>query len=129
MQPLSFYALVASIEKQKKTQDITVSYLERKRDDVAEKGTDKFTTNITKKMKYEKAAPPKAKPGAVDDDATVGAKNIFIQCIQAVESSSLIGKAFRFRYEKVGQNLKVQKPYVITKKMIKIKKDHVVQVR
>ena len=120
VQTMSFYALVASLEKQKKTQAIKVSYISHKREEAADGNNDKFNITFNKYIKFKKVVQ--------GEENAPSAKNMFMRCMDAVDKSTKIGKVFRFRFEKVGLNLKVHKPYVMTKKMIKIKKDHVVQV-
>ena len=59
----------------------------------------------------------------------LGGKNVFSRAIESVEGSSFLLVTFRWCYERVGRNLKVQKPCVVLGKSLVMEKQKLYQAR
>ena len=107
---MSFFKLLILTERERGVTSHQVSYLsvQRQGDDVLEAGMDGFSITPTQQMKFKCISDARN-----EQKNKVTCKNFFAKCIGAVESSSLVGPAFRFRFERVGLSLKAQKPYVL----------------
>eukprot|EP00435_Cladocopium_sp_Y103_P012551 s4234_g3.t1 len=122
----SLYKMVTQVEKHKRLAKVNVSFLKltRKQDDAA---LDGFEVEMTAKMKYQPITAQR------DLQKAVTCKNFFKwfagDKVKAIDESPYIMTVFRFRYEGVGTNLKVQKPYVLTKTGIKLELQKPVKAR
>ena len=119
---MTLYQLLILLERQFKLSAHKISYAEiaRSADD---SGRDAFTVKLTRPMMYKFVDDGRGESGeALTKKAKKGetAKAIFRFKNEAVEKSSAVRTAFRFRYEKVGQSLKLMKPYVILAKNLKL---------
>ena len=99
---MTMYKLLVRLEREKQVTQHKVSYMDITRDTSVEAGLDSFVIKPNQRMKFKVAASER-----------ISCKSVFSKCISLVETSTVISKCFRFRYEKVGKSLKVQKPYVI----------------
>lgn len=120
---MSLYKLIVTIEREKSAPDVKLSYMTavRKTDDTVEAGSDAFELTITQDMRFKCIEDSRA-------SAKTTCKNVFSKCVQACESSTVIGTCFRFRYEKVGMSLKAVKPYVICKSAVQLSGNKPVKV-
>ena len=121
---MSLFKLLVRAEREKGITSHSLSFLNiTRKQEVVEAGTDGFDVAVKSPMKFKCLRDPRA-----SGDEKITCKNIFAKAISKVESSHLIGKAFRFRFERVGQTFKIQRPYVITKQGISISKDKPVKI-
>lgn len=122
----SLYKMVTQVEKFKRLAKVNVSFMKltRKQDEAS---LDGFQVEMTAKMKYQ----PITAQRDLQKPATC--KNFFKwftgEKAKAIDESPYIMTAFRFRYEGVGTNLKVQKPYMLTKVGIKLELQKPVKAR
>ncbi|CAK9075739.1 unnamed protein product [Durusdinium trenchii] len=117
----SLFKLLVRSEREKGSVDHRMSFLDisRKDDAAVDPGSDGFNIGIKTAMKFRCMRDPRSSSG----EDRVTAKNLFSKCLAAASNSDLITKVFRFRYERVGQNWKIQRPYVISSKGFSVKKD------
>lgn len=96
-------------------------FLDVKRSEASEAGLDSFAVTVKEKKVYK----------TIGERGTTAksCKNFFSQRIQGVQFSSYVGPVFRFRYERVGNNIKVQKPYVHALTTIELSKGKPVKAR
>ena len=120
---MSLYKMLVTLEKTKRVSEHKLSYLEVKRKDDGDGDVDGFEVTVRAHNKYRPMKNPNGK------EEKPSGKNVFSRCISEVENSQHLKVAFRWRFEKVGGNLKVQKPYVVTSHAIKLLKDHPTQAR
>lgn len=120
---LSLFKLLVRAEREKGITNHTVSFLNiSRKQEVVEAGTDGFDVAVKTAMKFKCLRDPRG------NDDRVTCKNMFAKAMSKVEGSDLIGKVFRFRYERVGQTFKIQRPYVITTQGISIPKEKPVKI-
>ena len=113
---MSLYKLLVLTEREKGVTSHKVSYhsVSRLPDGQLEAGSDGFNVEASQDMKFRILA---------GDNVRVVCKNVFSKCpVQSIEHSPFVGKIFRFRFERVGLSLKVQKPYLITKVGLNLQK-------
>lgn len=117
---MTMFKLLLRAEKEKGLNDHRISFcaVHRKNADALEAGTDGFEIKVKAAMKFKFLKDPRA-----GQEDRVTSKNFFAKCVSSVTSSEHICKVFRFRFEKVGANFKVQRPYVLTTKALQLKKD------
>eukprot|EP00438_Fugacium_kawagutii_P016842 Skav203801 [mRNA] locus=scaffold206:687751:698389:+ [translate_table: standard] len=110
----SLYKMIVQVEKAKRLPKVNVSFLKVTRKADAE-SLDSFDVEVQVKMKYQ--------PIGAGSGAKITCKNFFKEYVgeKGLDASKFIQPVFRFRYEQVGTNLKVQKPYVITSVPLKLK--------
>lgn len=113
----SLYKMIVQVEKAKRLPKVNVSFLKVTRKTDAE-SLDGFEVEVQVKMKYQPTG-----VGAASANAKITCKNFFKDYVgeKGLDQSKFIEPIFRFRYEQVGTNLKVQKPYVITSVPLKLK--------
>ena len=120
---MSLFKLLVRAEREKGITNHTLSFLSiSRKQEVVEAGTDGFDVAVKSAMKFKCLRDPRA------SEDRVTCKNIFAKAMSKVEGSDLIGKVFRFRYERVGQTFKIQRPYVVTKQGISIPKEKPVKI-
>ena len=121
---MTLYQLLVLIERQFKVTSHKLSYAEVERC-VDASGKDAFKVKITKPMMYkfleddgtrDESGEAKAKKAKKE----LTGKAVFRFKKEALNGSSTLSSVFRYRYEKVGQTLKLMKPYVILAKNIKL---------
>ena len=119
---LSLFKLLVRGERDKGLTQHRVSFLtiERKQDGAVEAGSDGFEIKIKAGMKFRCLKDPRSSEGA---NERVTCKNFFSKALDSLQGSQHIMTLFRFRYEKIGQSFKIQRPYVVTKRGISLKKD------
>ena len=116
---LSLFKLLLKAEKDKGLTEHQFSFLKVvRKQDVLEAGTDGLEISVKTPMKFK----PLKDPRANDSEERVTCKNVFARALPALHASASIQKVFRWRYEKVGQNFKIQRPYVITSKGLRLEK-------
>lgn len=120
---MSLYKLLVTLEKTKRVTDHKISYLDVKRKEESEEELDGFTVSIRNPQKFK----PMKNPSGREEKNSC--KNVFSRCVDSVENSSNLVVVFRFRYERVGGTVKVQKPYVITSRALQLSKGKPVQAR
>lgn len=99
-----------------------VSYteVERAADD---SGRDTFKVKLTKSMIFKFLDDDREEGGEAPqkkNKKAVTGKSVFRYTMDALEKSTFIQCVFRFRYEKVGQSLKLMKPYVVLSQNVKL---------
>eukprot|EP00435_Cladocopium_sp_Y103_P036313 s1407_g9.t1 len=119
---MSLFKLLVRAERERGLTQHRVSFLsiERKTDGAIEAGTDGFNVEIKTPQKFRCMKDPRA---AESGQEKVSMKNIFSKALESTRGSQYIMPLFRYRYEKIGQNFKIQRPYVVTKRGITLKKD------
>lgn len=120
---LSLFKLLVRAEREKGLTEYRLSFLkvERKQDNAVEAGQDGFEIKIKNAMKFRCMKDPRASAEA--NSEKVSCKNFFSKALGCIRDSDYIMKLFRYRFERVGQNFKVQRPYVVASKGISLKKD------
>eukprot|EP00438_Fugacium_kawagutii_P035976 Skav213290 [mRNA] locus=scaffold2480:66200:67411:+ [translate_table: standard] len=119
---MTFYQLLILVERTFKVNAHKVSYteVERAADD---SGRDTFCVKLTKPMLFKFVDDDREEGGeasAKKPKKALTGKSIFRTAVEAVNKSPYIQSVFRFRYEKVGQSLKLMKPYVVCSQNIKL---------
>lgn len=116
---LTLYALLLRAEKEKGINEHKLSFLtvERKGDQSVEAGNDAFDVKVKTAMSFKFVKDPR--PGQEDK---VNQKNFFSKAAGCTRNSDLIAVVNRFRFERVGQSFKVQRPYCLVLKAIQLKK-------
>ena len=115
---MSLFKMLIMAEREKNVTEHRMSFLtvSRQADNVVEAGTDAFSVAIRQKMKYKCVKDPRS------SEDKVTCKNFFAKCFLKVELSEQLLTVFRFRWEHVGGNWKIQRPYVLTKIGIALQK-------
>lgn len=124
---LTLFKVLVRAEREKGLNQRRFSFLtiERKQDNALEAGQDGFDIKIKNAMKFRCVKDPRASDSTPE---RISMKNFFSKAIDSMQGSQLIMPVCRFRYERVGQNFKVQRPYVVTKRGISLKKDTPVKI-
>ena len=109
---ISLYKLLVMCENEKNVTDHKVSYLSvtRKADQNLEGGLDGFEITYKNKMRFK----------CLPQDRLSG-KNFFAKLVGKATQFEQIMPVFRFRYERVGATLKLQKVHMISKGSIQLK--------
>ena len=119
---MSLYKLLITLEKTKRITEHRLIYIEAKRKEETEEDLDGFNVVVRSQQKF------KMLRNSSGREEKPSGKNIFGRCVEAVEASPFLLVVFRWRFEKVGANLKVQKPYVVTKTALQLTKDKPLEV-
>ena len=114
---MTLYKLLTLLERTKKITEHKVSYSDCSR--AAQGASDAFKVTLSQPHKY-KTLPSQSEK--------ISSKSFFGQSMLDVEGSSLIGKVFRFRFERVTGCLKIQKPYVMALRGLTLKPKQPVQI-
>lgn len=117
---LSLYKLLVMLEKSKRITEHRLSYIEVKRKDQSEDTLDGFDVTVRNHQKIKMVKTPAGK------EEKPSGKNVFGRCIES-EASAFLTVTYRWRFEKVGGNLKVQKPYVVCSKPLQLSKEKPLQ--
>lgn len=119
---MSLFKMLVRAEREKGLTQHRVSFLsiERKVDGAIEAGQDGFDVKVKLPQKFKCMRDPRATDSSQDK---ISMKNIFAKALESTHGSQHIMHLFRYRYEKIGQNFKIQRPYVVTKRGITLKKD------
>ena len=118
---MSLFKLLVRAEKEKGLTEHRVSFLNIKRKDDLDAGQDGFEIKLKSPMKFRCIKDPRS--GGEGAQERISCKNFFAKAVGVIQSSQFVMKVFRLRYEKVGQNFKIQRPYIVTKKGFTLKKD------
>lgn len=111
---MTLYKLLVLLEREKAVTSHKMSYFKVCRKTEVEAGSDAFNLEQTEQMTF-KIIPEK-------EDAKVTCKTFFAKCVNQLQHSQHLRHIFRFRFEKVGLCLKLQKPYVVTASPISLQK-------
>ena len=116
---LSLYKLLVRAEQEKGITQHKLSFLsvERKGDQNIEAGGDAFDIRIKTAMAFKCVRD--ARPG--QDDKTT-CKNFFSRATSSAKESKHLSVVHRFRFERVGQSFKIQRPYVMLTNSVTLKK-------
>ena len=117
-QNLTIYKLLLRAETEKQLTEHRMSFLQISRKTNVEAGQDGFDIVIKNAMKFKCLKDPRSQGG----EEKVTSKNFFSKCL-AFLPTEFAQTIFRYRYERVGQNFKVQRPYVITSMALTLTKD------
>ena len=90
---------------------------QRKEDAAVELGTDGFNISVKQPMKFKCMRDPRASA----DNEKVTSKNFFTRT--NIKNSDSVMRVVRFRFERVAQTWKVQRPYCVTSRGLTLKKD------
>lgn len=114
----SLFKLLTRAERDKGVVDHRVSFLTiTRKEDSEVDGGDGFKVVVKTPMKFRCIRDPR---GGSEDKVT--AKNFFSKSINGL-NGDLALKVFRFRFERVGQNFKIQRPYMVAGRALCLKKD------
>eukprot|EP00438_Fugacium_kawagutii_P000524 Skav222260 [mRNA] locus=scaffold2615:8298:18199:+ [translate_table: standard] len=120
---LSIYKLLLRAETEKSITNHRVSFLSVRRKEAVEAGQDGFDVSLKQSMVFKCCRDPRADRG---DSERITSKNFFSKLISNLPTSLLT--TVRYRFERVGQNFKIQRPYVISGKSISLEKDKPLKV-
>ena len=117
---ITFFKMLVLAEQQKHLTQHLVSYMNvtRKADSSLETGMDGFEITYKSKMRFKCLVQEK-----------VTCKNIFAKMVGKINEMGQLQSIFRFRYERIGASFKVQRPYVITKARISLKRGQPQQIK
>ena len=109
---VTFYKLLVMCERDKNITDHKVSYMtvSRKAQTNLEQGMDGFDIQYKNKMRFK----------CLPQDRLTW-KNIFSKVVSQAAGYQQILPVFRFRFERIGGTLKLQKPHMITKNSLQLK--------
>lgn len=113
---LTIYKLLLRAETEKQIVQHKLSFLKVERKQAVEAGQDGFEITLRQSMVFKCVKDPRA-----GETERISCKNFFSKFVGALPSSVLA--AVRYRFERVGQNFKVQRPYVITGRAVSLEKD------
>ncbi|CAK9014735.1 Uncharacterized protein SCF082_LOCUS12453 [Durusdinium trenchii] len=111
---LSIYKLLLRAETEKHVSQHRVSFLKVERKQAVEAGEDGFEVSVSKPMVFKACKDPR-------DPDKVTCKNVFNKFINQLPDALVT--VVRFRFERVGQNFKVQRPYVLTSRALSLEKE------
>ncbi|CAK9022588.1 Uncharacterized protein SCF082_LOCUS15851 [Durusdinium trenchii] len=117
-QTLTLYKLLLRAETEKQLTEHRVSFLKVERKATVEAGQDGFEVTIKNGMTFKCLRDPRTQQG----EERLTSKNFFSKCLASLPRETAM-VVFRFRYERVGQNFKIQRPYVIASVPISLRKD------
>ena len=118
---MSLYRFLVHLERVKRLSEYKISYSDCARKVPTTAGAnvgDGFNVCIKEAQKYKPLSP----------DSKVSAKSFFAPLMGAVESSEIVSKVFRFRFERVHASIKIQKPYCMLTKAISVKANQPTQI-
>ena len=111
---LSIYKLLLRAETEKHVSEHRVSFLKIQRKQAVEAGEDGFEVTVSKTMVFKACKDPR-------DPDKVTCKNFFSRFINQLPEALVT--VVRFRFERVGQNFKIQRPYVLTSRSVNLEKE------
>ena len=111
---LSVYKLLVLLEREKAVTSHKMSYFKVARKTEVEAGSDAFLLEQTEQVMF--------KIIQQKDEAKVSCKTFFAKFVNQIQQGQHLRAIFRFRFEKVGLCLKLQKPYVATASPISLQK-------
>lgn len=107
---MTLYKFLTYLERVKKITEYKLSYSDCSRG--GQGGSDSFNVCLKQAHKYTLVS------GASEKTTS---KSFFGPAMTEVEGSGVVSKVFRFRYERVTNTIKVQKPYVMLLRAITLK--------
>ena len=122
LEVMSLYRFLVHLERVKRLSEYKISYSDCSRKVPTTAGVnvgDGFNVCIKESRKYKTLPSPNGKASA---------KAFFAPLMQAVESSEIVSKVFRFRFERVHASIKIQKPYCMLTKAISVKANQPTQI-
>lgn len=120
---VTLYKLLIRAEREKGLTEHRFSFLDISRKQDLEAGQDGFNIKVKTAMKFKCVRDPRTASGS---EEKITAKNVFSKCLE--RNSDLLMDIYRFRYERVGQSFKVQRPYVCTTQHLTLSKDKPLKV-
>ena len=113
---LSIYKMLLRSEKDKGVVEHKISFLTVERLQNIDAGGDGFELKIKSPMVFN----------CVTSSDKVTSKNFFHRCLSSLKGSDgteHLMVVYRFRFERVGQTFKIQRPYICTRHAMSLKKD------
>lgn len=107
---ITLYKLLVMCESEKNITEHKVSYLTVTRKAEVEGGLDSFELVYKNRMRFK----------CLPQDRMSG-KNFFAKIVSKATDLKMLVPVFRFRYERVGATVKLQKPHMVTKGLIQLK--------
>ncbi|CAK9005782.1 Uncharacterized protein SCF082_LOCUS8742 [Durusdinium trenchii] len=108
----TLFKLLLKAEKEKGIVSHKFSFVTIERSQNLDAGADGFDVKIKSPMVFN---------CMVNPDKTTS-KNVFNRCLPSLKTSEDLMIVYRFRFERVGQSFKVQRPYIVTARSISLKK-------
>ena len=118
-QTMSLYKLLLRAESEKHVTQHRLSFLDVTRKAAVEAGSDGFEVKIKAPMVFRCLKDPRGG----DNAERITAKNFFSKVIGPTTPQQMARTVFRYRFERVGQNFKIQRPYVIAARALTLEKD------
>eukprot|EP00438_Fugacium_kawagutii_P011181 Skav236378 [mRNA] locus=scaffold2027:89794:98542:- [translate_table: standard] len=120
-QTLTVYKLLLRAETEKHVSDHRMSFLQITRKPSVQAGEDGFDIQIKNPMTFRCLRDPRTLGAGAEERVT--SKNFFSKCLGTSLAHETCQVVFRYRFERVGQSFKIQRPYVITSKALTLQKD------
>lgn len=120
-QTMTLYKLLLRAEREKNLTEHRLSFMDIKRKPTVEAGEDGFEVTIKAAMTFRCLRDPRS--FAEDKTERITAKNFFAKCVGPTLPKEMAQPVCRYRFERVGQNFKVQRPYMITTRGLTLHKD------
>ena len=118
---LSLYKLLVRVEAEKGVTEHRMSFLDVTRKPAVEAGSDGFEVKVKSPMTFRCLRDPRAVVEGVNE--RLSCKNFFSKAVGPTLPQQLARTVFRYRFERVGQNFKIQRPYVVTASAVTLQKD------
>lgn len=110
---LTLYKMLHRAETDKGVTEHKISFLNVQRPENMDAGCDSFEVKIKSPMNFN----------CIVNPDKITCKNFFSKCLTALKTCEQLLMTYRFRFERVGQSFKIQRPYVVTAHSISLKKD------
>ncbi|CAK9098294.1 Uncharacterized protein SCF082_LOCUS46069 [Durusdinium trenchii] len=120
---LTLYQLLLRAESQKNITEHRFSFLQIDRKAAVEAGEDGFEIKVKSAMVFRCLRDPRAFGAQGKVEERITAKNFFSKCVGHTLPKESAVTVFRYRFERVGQNFKIQRPYMITSRSLTLQKD------
>eukprot|EP00435_Cladocopium_sp_Y103_P052879 s246_g16.t1 len=120
---LSLYKLLLRAEAEKGVTEHRFSFLEIKRKESVQAGEDGFNISIKAPMCFRCLRDPRSQAMGGDREERVSMKNVFSKCLGPTFPRELAFTVFRYRFERVGQTFKIQRPYLILAHALTLQKE------
>ncbi|CAK9046969.1 Uncharacterized protein SCF082_LOCUS26372 [Durusdinium trenchii] len=118
---MTLYKMLIRAETEKNITSHRVSFLEVKRKAAVQAGEDGFEVSIKAPMTFRCLRDPRSFAEGASERVT--SKNLFSKCVGPTLPRNLALTVCRYRFERVGQNFKIQRPYMITGRALTLQKD------
>lgn len=116
---LTIYKLLLRAETEKNIAEHRMSFVKASRKAAVAAGQDGFDIELKQSMVFKCCRDPRA--GAAGEAEKITCKNFFSKFVNNLPSS--LQTVVRFRFERVGQNFKIQRPYVLLAKAVVLEKE------